>query len=315
MSSLIARLEGLSGLTLEPGEPLAPHSTFRIGGPAEVLVEVADEGALEQLLAIVGELSSHFFLLGLGSNVLFPDEGLDGVVAHLGGELAEVEITGERVVAGAAVSLAKLARRLAKLGLTGMETLAGFPSTVGGAVYMNAGSYGVEIKDILVEATVVERDGGRKVLTCAQLEPEYRRTVLQGSGALVTRAVFELQRGDAEKALAKIDELNRRRRGSLPSGDPNVGSIFRNPPGDSAGRLIDECGLKGRRRGGAQISPKHGNVIVNTGEARALEVIDLMIDVRHEVGERFGVWLEPEVVLTGSLGEKWREVSSEMAKT
>ena len=312
MSSLIARLEGIRGLALVPGEPLAPHSTFRIGGPAEVLVEVTAETALQQLLTVVGELGSHFFLLGLGSNVLFPDEGLDGVVAHLGGELAEVEITGERVVAGAGVSLAALARRLAKQGLTGMETLAGFPSTVGGAVYMNAGSYGVEIKDILVEATVIGPDGNPRTLTCAQLEPEYRRTVLQGSGALVTRAVFQLQRGDAESALARIDELNRRRRRSLPSGDPNVGSIFRNPADDSAGRLIDECGLKGSRRGGAQISPKHGNVIVNTGGARAVEVLELMLDARRAVGERFGIWLEPEVVLAGALRELWRDASREV---
>ena len=193
-----------------------------------------------------------------------------------------------------------------------METLAGFPSTVGGAVDMNAGSYGVEIKDILVEATVIGPDGNPRTLTCAQLEPEYRRTVLQGSGALVTRAVFQLQRGDAESALARIDELNRRRRRSLPSGDPNVGSIFRNPADDSAGRLIDECGLKGSRRGGAQISPKHGNVIVNSGGARAVEVLELMLDARRAVGERFGVWLEPEVVLTGALRERWRDASREM---
>ena len=167
-----------------------------------------------------------------------------------------------------------------------------------------------EIKDILVEATVVGRDGQRKTLSCAELEPQYRRTVLQGSGALVTRAVFQLKRGEAEKALAKIDELNRRRRRSLPSGDPNVGSIFRNPKDDSAGRLIDECGLKGRRRGGARISPKHGNVIVNTGDAQAVEVLELMVDARRTVGERFGVWLEPEVVLTGALRERWSQLCS-----
>ena len=307
MTSLIARLEGQPGLALEVGEPLAPHSTFRIGGPAQVLVEVADEAALRRLLAIVKDLGAPFFLLGLGSNVLFPDEGLDGVVAHLGGSFTEVEIMDERVIAGAAVSLAGLARRLAKLGLTGMETLAGFPSTVGGAVYMNAGSYGVEIKDILVETTIIEPDGKLRTLTCEELEPGYRRTVLQGSGAFVTRATFRLQRGDAEQALAKINQLNRQRRRSLPSGDPNVGSIFRNPPGGSAGRLIDECGLKGTRRGGAQISPKHGNVIVNTEGAQAVEVLELMISARRAVGERFGVWLEPEVVLTGALRERWRE--------
>lgn len=312
MTGLIAKLEGVPGLELKPGESLAAHSTFRIGGPAELLVEVAHEQALQQLVAITSQLRTPFFLLGLGSNVLFPDEGLEGVVAHLGGSFGEVEISGDRVSAGAAVSLARLARRLARQGLTGMETLAGFPSTVGGAVYMNAGSYGVEIKDILVEATIVERSGKLKTLSCQELEPGYRRTVLKDSGAFVTRAIFQLRRGDAAEALARIDELNRRRRRSLPSGNPNVGSIFRNPADDSAGRLIDECGLKGSRRGGAQISPQHGNVIVNTGGARAVEVLALMTCARRAVGERFGIWLEPEVVLTGALRERWRQVCADM---
>ncbi len=171
---------------------------------------------------------------------------------------------------------------------------------------MNAGSYGTEIRDVLEWATVVERDGRRRRLTTAELEPSYRRTALQGTGAIVTRARFALSPGDREASLARIEELNRRRWASLPAGRPNAGSVFRNPEGDYAGRLIEQCGLKGRRRGGARISPEHGNVIVNEQGASASDVLDLMILARREVGRRFGVELEPELVLTGSLAERWR---------
>jgi UDP-N-acetylmuramate dehydrogenase len=152
----------------------------------------------------------------------------------------------------------------------------------------------------------VERDGSCRRLSRADLEPGYRTTRLQGSGSIVTRAVFRLTRGDAASALARINELNRRRRASLPSGLPNAGSIFKNPPGDFAGRLIEACGLKGRREGGAEISPRHANVIVNVDRASAADVLALMVVARGAVAARFGVELEPELVLVGSLQERWR---------
>ena len=172
---------------------------------------------------------------------------------------------------------------------------------------MNAGSYGVEIKDALVETVVLERDGRVRHLTPDELQPAYRRTILRDSGGVVLSATFQLQEGDAEKALGRIAELNQRRRQSLPSGRPNVGSIFRNPPGDHAGRLIEACGLKGAWCGDAQISPKHANVIVNNGSATAQDVLELMLSVRRAVQHRFGVELMPEVELMGSLRKRWRE--------
>ena len=299
------RLAAIPGLEVRSGEPLARYTTFRIGGPAELLVTAASERALGRLL---GELGGRpFQLLGLGSNVLIPDEGLEGVVLRLAGGFRRVRLLGTAVEAGAAVPLGRLARLTAKASLTGFEALSGFPSTVGGAVYMNAGSYGTEIGDVLEWAIVFDRAGRRRRMTAAQLEPAYRRTILEGTGAIVTRARFALAAGDPEASLARIEELNRRRWSSLPSDRPHAGSIFRNPAGDYAGRLIEECGLKGRRHGGARISPKHGNVIVNDDRAAAAaDVLELMLLARREVDRRFGIRLEPELVLTGSLGERWR---------
>lgn len=309
-SDWTAALAELDGLTVLPGEVLARHSTFQIGGPAEAYVEVAREAALEALLRRVRDHELPFQILGLGSNILFPDEGVPGVVARLTGDFRRLEIDGTRVTAGAALALAQVAKRTAQAGLTGLEALSGFPSTVGGAVYMNAGCYGTEIRDVLGWASLIDPDGRRRKVTADELEPGYRHTNLQGTATIVTAARFDLRPGDSDAALARIEELNRKRWASLPSGLANAGSIFKNPPGDYAGRMIEVCGLKGARRGEAQISPKHGNVIVNHGGASADDVLGLMLDARDAVRRRFEVDLVPEVVLAGALAGRWRAGAS-----
>jgi len=303
---LAERLAPIGGLELRAGELLARRSTFRIGGPAELLAEVSSERSLACLVTSARELGLPLHLLGLGSNVLFPDAGLRGVVVRLAGGLRSVRIRGLRVSAGGGAALGQVARRCARAGLAGLEALSGFPSTVGGAVYMNAGSYGTEMKDVVRSVRLVTAEGSRRRLPMAALDPVYRATNLRGSGAIVTRALFELVEGEAAALLARIEELNAKRWAALPSGRPNVGSIFRNPPGDYAGRLIEACGLKGTVVGGAQISPKHANVIVNVGGASASDVLALMLRARDEVSARFGVELQPEVVLAGSLQTEWR---------
>jgi UDP-N-acetylmuramate dehydrogenase len=241
--------------------------------------------------------------------VLLPDEGLRGVVARLAGDLKRVRIRGRRVSAGAGAPLAVAARKAAAAGLGGLEALAGFPSTVGGAVYMNAGCYGTEIKDVLASVRLVERDPGgparRRRVATVELRPTYRSTDLKRTGAIVTRALFDLTPGDPAALLARMEELNARRRASLPSGQGNAGSIFKNPPGDYAGRLLEAAGLKGETAGGAQISPKHANVIVNLGGAKAVDVVALMRTARARVAERFGVRLEPEIVLIDGLRQSF----------
>lgn len=305
-ADLLARLAGVPGLVLRRDEPLARHSTFRIGGPAELFAEVGSERALARLIGAARESGAPLHLLGLGSNVLFPDRGLDGVVARLGGELKRVRIRGRRVSAGAGAALAQVARRAAKAGLAGLEALSGFPSTVGGAVWMNAGCYGTEVKDVLESVRVVELDGRRRRLATAELEPAYRWTNLKLSGAIVTRALFELAPGEPAALLARMEELNAKRWASLPSGQPNVGSIFKNPPGDYAGRILDGAGLKGTRVGAAEVSSRHANVIVNLGGATARDVVELMRRMSDRAAESSGVRLEPEVVLLGDLAERFR---------
>jgi len=299
-------LAAIPGLVVKPGQALSRLATLRIGGPAEHFVEVTSERGLVALLHEVARRRLPFQLLGLGSNVLVPDAGLPGVVARLGGDLKRVRIRALRVSAGAGAPLALVARKAAAAGLAGLEALSGFPSTVGGAVFMNAGCYGTEIKDVLHSARLVERDGRRRRIGVADLHASYRATCLEASGAIVTRALFELARGAPEALLARIDELNARRWAALPSGQPNAGSIFKNPPGDAAGRLLDAAGLKGTSVGGALVSPKHANVIVNTGGASADEVVALMRTMRDRVAERFGVRLEPEIVLLGDLAQRFR---------
>lgn len=302
-----AGLAGIKGLALSPGEPLARHTTLKIGGPAELFVEVEDEEALAALLAAVREVAAPLHLLGLGSNLLVPDAGIAGVVARLGKGFKRLRVAGTEVTAGAALGLPTLARRTARRGLTGLEPLCGFPSTVGGAVAMNAGCYGTEIKDVLAVAWLLERDGRRRRIGVGELGAGYRSTALQGTGAIVTRARFRLVPADPETCVARIEDLNRRRWASLPMKEPNAGSIFKNPPGDYAGRLIEACGLKGTAAGGARISPRHANVIVNAGGAKADDVLALMLRARRAVAERFGMRLEPEVILVGELGARWRE--------
>jgi UDP-N-acetylmuramate dehydrogenase len=303
---LTRELSRIEGLTVRAGESLAEHSTLKIGGPAQWYVEAGSEGGLVELLALAGEADVPIQILGLGSNILFPDEGLSGVVVRLTGEFEHFEIAGTRVTVGAALALSGVARRTAREGLTGLEALSGFPSTIGGAVYMNAGCYGTEISDVLASAKLVDPDGTSRRVTARQLEPRYRETNLAGTSTIVIQAVFDLVPGDSAVALARIDELNQRRWRSLPAGVANAGSIFKNPPDDYAGRLIDECGLKGKECGGARISPRHANVIVNEGGASARDVLSLMLTMRRAVRAEFGVDLIPELVLAGSLSDLWR---------
>lgn len=281
---------------------------MRIGGPVDLLVEAASEVAVSRAVRVAGEQGVRLEVLGLGSNVLAPDEGLSGIVLRLAGELKRVRRRGHRLSVGGGAVLGQVARRAAVGGLAGLEALAGFPSTVGGAVFMNAGSYGAEICDVLVSVRVVERDGERRRLSVAELEPAYRSTALAQSRAIVVRALFELPPGDPGTLLARIEELNAKRWASLPSGRPTAGSVFKNPNGDFAGRMIEECGLKGRIHGGAAISERHANVIVNRGGARAADVLALMAEAYRRVADRFAVELEPEIVLLGPLRRRWDEL-------
>lgn len=295
-------------LTLPPGEgsvqegaTLSALTTWRIGGPATYLCRVKTEAGLSRVLAAANADGLPLALLGMGSNILVADEGFPGYVVRLEGDFLRVTIDGERVRAGGGAALGGVCAAAARAGLSGIEAISGIPSSIGGAVRINAGAYGGEIFDVLETVRLVARSGERRAVDASQIRHAYRNTELVESRDIVSEAVLKLTPAPKELIEAKTRSVAEKRRGVLPS-EPNAGSVFKNPKDDYAGRLIEACGLKGRTCGGALISPRHANVIVNTGGARARDVLDLMRAMRDAVAEKFSVTLVPEVEL---LGLKW----------
>ena len=295
-------------LTLPPGEgsvqegaPLSALTTWRIGGPATYLCRVKTEAGLSRVLAAANADGLPLALLGMGSNILVSDEGFPGYVVRLEGDFLRVTIDGERVRAGGGAALGGVCAAAARAELSGIEAISGIPSSIGGAVRINAGAYGGEIFDVLETVRLVSRSGERRAVDASQIRHAYRNTELVESRDIVSEAVLKLTRAPKEQIEAKTRSVAEKRRGVLPS-EPNAGSVFKNPKDDYAGRLIEACGLKGRTSGGALISPRHANVIVNTGGARARDVLELMRAMRDAVAEKFSVTLVPEVEL---LGLKW----------
>lgn len=296
------------GLTLTPEEgsvqeeaPLSGLTTWRIGGPARYLCRVRTEAGLSGVLAAAARDGLPLALVGMGSNILVADEGFPGYVVRLEGEFLKVTIEGERVRAGGGAALGGVCAAAARARLSGIEAISGIPSSIGGAVRINAGAYGGEIFDVLETVRLVSRTGERRAVPASAIRHGYRSSELIDTREIVSEAVLKLTSAPREEIEAKTRTVAEKRRGALPS-EPNAGSVFKNPPGDHAGRLIEACGLKGRQSGGAVISPRHANVIVNTGGARAEDVHRLMRLMRDAVREKFGVTLFPEVEL---LGLKW----------
>lgn len=296
------------GLDLAPedgvvlnGEPLSRHTTWRIGGPARAYCRVQTEKGLSAVLEAAAQSREPLALLGMGSNVLVSDQGFPGFVVRLEGEFLAVSIDGTRVRAGGGAALGAVCAAAARAGLSGLEAISGIPSSIGGAVRINAGAYGGEIFQVLESVRLVSREGQARTAAAADIAHGYRTSGLIETKEIVVWAVLALTPAPREEIEAKTRTVAEKRRGALPS-EPNAGSVFRNPSGDYAGRLIESCGLKGTRRGGALISERHANVIVNAGGAMAVDVLFLMKEMRDRVREQFGVTLVPEVEL---LGLKW----------
>lgn len=281
------------------GEPLSLYTTWKIGGPADVWVEPKDVAALQRVLAIVRAHGVPWTVIGRGSNLLVRDGGIRGVVLKLDKGFDYAHFEGDRVRAGAAFSVIRLAVLAGKEGLTGLEFAGGIPGSVGGAVYMNAGAHGSDISRVLKEATVLFPDGTLRTLTNRELAFRYRTSRLQEEPGIVLEATFQLAPGDRKEIARVMAEYKDRRRRTQPLQQPCAGSVFRNPPGDHAGRLIEAAGLKGYRIGDAQISPIHANFIVNLGQASARDVLALIEHAQETVDKRFGVALEPEVLIIG----------------
>lgn len=278
-------------------EPMAKHTSFRIGGPAK---RMAFPKTREQLIVLMGFLQDAGvkpLLIGNGTNLLVADKGLDTVVIDTSAELSHIELTDEgEIAADAGVSLAKLALFAWKNGLTGLEFAHGIPGSVGGGVCMNAGAYGGEMAQVIDSVTVLFPDEGIKTLSCADMAFGYRHSLLmEHPGAVVLHAEFALEKDDSAAIRSRMDDLMSRRRASQPLEYPSAGSTFKRPEGYFAGRLIEEAGCKGLTVGGAQVSEKHAGFVINVGGATCADVLALMAEVQRRVKERSGVTLEPEV--------------------
>lgn len=294
----------LAWIREQPGvsedEPLASRTSFGIGGPADFFVEVARPQAIEKLIDGCVEREIPYLLLGAGTNLLIADHGVEGLVIRVVSR--DHEVTGTRVKAAAGLKMMRLARIVADAGLRGFEFAIGVPGTVGGAVYQNAGCWGKELREVLVEAQGYVPGSGETVWKPADLRLGYRTSALREGalkGALVIGATIQLERGDGEEAKRLMSKLTNERSETQPIKTKNCGSVFKNPPGDSAGRLVQAAGLKGLREGAAVVSTLHGNFIVNEGGATAKDVKRLIEKVQVEVKRRFGAQLEPEVEMVG----------------
>ncbi len=296
--------KNLAWLRALPGakedEPLASRTSFGIGGPAEFFVEMARPEAIEKGISGCKERYIPYLLLGAGTNLLIADGGVEGLVVRVVNR--EHQVDGTRVRAGAGLKMMRLARIVADANLRGFEFAIGVPGTVGGAVYQNAGCWGKEIREVLVEVEGFVPGAGRKTWKPADLRFGYRTSALREGelkGALVVSATVQLERGDGEEAKQLMARLTRERTETQPIRTKNCGSVFKNPQGDSAGRLVQAAGLKGAREGAALVSEQHGNFIVNEGGATAADARRLIERVMAEVKRRFGLQLEPEVELVG----------------
>lgn len=279
-------------------EPLSRHTSFRVGGPAEIFVRPYTKEEFAQTWQLCRRHNIPITILGDGTNVLVADAGLPGVVISTN-KMNDIALeAGQRIRAQAGARLSKVAEAACKAGLAGFEFASGIPGTVGGAVYMNAGAYDHDIGEFCECVTLLTADG-TMIKTCEEMGFGYRQSFIQGADALVLEAVFKLTPGIEADIRTKMSDLNSRRRRSQPLDYPSAGSTFKRPAGHYAGKLIQDSNLKGFTIGGAQVSEKHAGFVINTGKATARDIFDIIKAIREEVHANFGVWLEPEVKILG----------------
>ena len=287
---------GGSGIFME--EPMKKHTTFRVGGPADVLVQ-PDETALVAILALCRQYHVSYSFIGNGSNLLVGDKGIRGVVIEMTDPMGNIEVDGTKITAQAGAMLSKIANTAASNVLGGMEFAAGIPGSVGGAVVMNAGAYGGEMKDIIEKVYVLDENGAQLELDRDALDLGYRHSCIPEKKYIVTKVVLELVPRNEAEIRSEMKELNEKRAEKQPLQYPSAGSTFKRPEGYFAGKLIMDAGLRGYQVGGAQVSEKHCGFVINKGDATAADICQLMRDVSDKVQAQFGVVLEPEVKMIG----------------
>ena len=279
-------------------EPMKQHTTFRVGGPADVLVTPSAE-ELPEIVALCQKFGVPYYIVGNGSNLLVGDKGIRGVVIEMTSRMGDIVWEGETVIAGAGASLGRVAAKAAEEGLTGIEFAAGIPGTVGGAVVMNAGAYGGEMKDIITSVLVMDEFGEKKELSARELDFSYRHSCIPEKRYIVLRITMRLRKGCTDEIRAKMSELREMRISKQPLEYPSAGSTFKRPEGYFAGKLIMDAGLRGFQVGGAQVAEKHCGFVINKDNASAADIYRLMQEVTAKVEAEFGVTLEPEVKMLG----------------
>ena len=287
-------------MEIRTNEPMARHTSFRVGGPADRFVIPESETELREAVLDCKKSGQPWYMIGNGSNLLVGDKGFRGTIISTE-RLTELEVykNENSIIAGAGVMLSKLANTAAREELTGLEFAAGIPGTVGGAVMMNAGAYGSEMKNVLLWADVMDQDGNVKLMKNEELELGYRTSCLERLGLFTVRAAFKLTPGDPEVIRSQMEELARKRKEKQPLEYPSAGSTFKRPEGYFAGKLIQDAGLRGYTVGGAQVSEKHCGFVINRGGATSTDIITLIRDVQKKIKEDAGVDLETEVKLIG----------------
>lgn len=282
-----------------PDEPMSSHTTFRVGGPADLLLTPETIPQLQQVLRLLNEAQAPYYIIGNGSNLLVNDDGYRGVLIKIGEAFAQIDVSGNTLTAGAGALLSKVARAAYEAGLAGLEFAEGIPGSLGGAVTMNAGAYGGEMKAVVTQVTVIDSQGEQKEIPGDEMAFAYRTSRIQQEALICVSAQMTLTPADKAAILAKMDENRTARTTKQPLDRPSAGSTFKRPEGYFAGKLITDAGLKGYQVGGALVSEKHAGFVVTNGSATAADVLGVIHDVQRTVQERFGVHLEPEVRMLG----------------
>ncbi len=291
--ALLGKLEKIDSLKIETRIPLKKHTSFRVGGPADIFLTPFNIQALRKTLKITDTSGIQVLFLGKGSNIIVSDKGFRGIVIHML-KLNKIEVNNNLITAESGITLSALANHALEHGLGGLEFASGIPGTLGGAIYMNAGAYGYEMKDIVENALFFDRTGEKIKLNKNELNLSYRNSILQQKEYILIKTTMKLKKKDKNKIEELMNELNHKRKQKQPLNWPSAGSIFKRPPDDYAGRLVEECGLKGMRIGDAQVSEKHAGFIINLGQAQAKEIKKLIEKVQTEVHKKTGILLEPE---------------------
>ncbi len=280
------------------------YTTFRAGGRAAEMVICSNTEELSEIMEEIKKENKLYLLIGNGSDMLFKDEGYSGTIVKLGEDFQKIERDGDFVKAGAALLLSKVANFALEEELAGFEFASGIPGSVGGALFMNAGAYGGEMKDIVVSATIMDSEGNVREVPVEDMDLSYRHSIFQSNNAIILFVKYKLSKGDKDMIKAEIKEFTLKRNTKQPIEYPSAGSFFKRPEGYFAGKLIQDSGLKGMSVGGAQVSEKHSGFVINKGGATATDILDLMHLIQNTVYDKFGVKMEPEVRIIGRNGQE-----------